>query len=605
MGPALLALWAALLPLREPGPLSPRIASYRIKVKLDASAHTLDGEETLLWRNDAGAPTRELWFHLYMNAFKNQTTAMLSPLGQGPGSSGLPSEKWGAVDVGSLRCDGHLLALELREDGTVGRVALPREVAPGQIVRCEIAWHTQLPQLVARAGFQGDFHMVAQWFPKIGVWDGRAWKCHVYCATCEFFADFGVYDVEITVPEKFVVGASGVLVSQSASAQTRTYVYHAEDVHDFAWAASPDFRERTKSFDAAPGLPPVTVRLLYQPDHAWFADEHLRLLGATLRDYGDWFGRYPYTTLTAIDPPNDATEAAMEYPTLVVTLTPASRLAPAGYARYVTIHELGHNWFYGLLASNEAEEPWLDEGLNEYASDRVLERATSGSMLGALLPDQAVLERLVWLGWGQGWDPLGLPAWAYPSRRAYEAAVYSQTSTLLSSLERHHGNARLLGALGLYARRYRFRHPTAAGLIAALSEGLGEDVAPLIGQIMAGAVWDYEVARVSARRADRTWQNSVLVHRKGTLLYPVLVRVRFEGGAEVLERWDGAARWTNLFYERRERVESATVDPAGAWLLDADVLNNGRRLQPAGLPGRRMASGLAFWLQSLWQAIGF
>src|SRR5262249_17693791 len=289
MGPALLALWAALLPLREPGPLSPRIASYRIKVKLDASAHTLDGEETLLWRNDAGAPTRELWFHLYMNAFKNQTTAMLSPLGQGPGSSGLPSEKWGAVDVGSLRCDGHLLALELREDGTVGRVALPREVAPGQIVRCEIAWHTQLPQLVARAGFQGDFHMVAQWFPKIGVWDGRAWKCHVYCATCEFFADFGVYDVEITVPEKFVVGASGVLVSQSASAQTRTYVYHAEDVHDFAWAASPDFRERTKSFDAAPGLPPVTVRLLYQPDHAWFADEHLRLLGATLRDYGDWF----------------------------------------------------------------------------------------------------------------------------------------------------------------------------------------------------------------------------------------------------------------------------------------------------------------------------
>jgi aminopeptidase N len=226
-------------------------------------------------------------------------------------------------------------------------------------------WQGRLPELTERAGFEGSFHMVSQWFPKIGVFTGQGWKCHVYCASCEFFADFGNYDVELTVPRKYVVGASGTLVRSEIRGEERIDTYHAEDIHDFAWAASPDFLERRELMDERPGHPGVMVRLLYQPDHSWFTEEQLRLLRLTLRDYGDWFGAYPYSTLTAIDVPDDATAAAMEYPTLVAILSPASVLAPErSYARYVTIHELGHNWFYGLVASNEAEEPWLDEGVN-------------------------------------------------------------------------------------------------------------------------------------------------------------------------------------------------------------------------------------------------
>src|SRR5206468_10844308 len=132
-------------------------------------------------------------------------------------------------------------------------------------------------------------------------------------------------------------------------------------------------------------------------------------------------------------------------------------------------------------------DPWLDEGLNEYASDRVLERV-GGVRLP--LPSQAMVERFGWLAQGASWDPFGLPAAAYLDRREYEAGVYNQTSTFLSSLERHYGSDRLLAALGRYARRFRFRHPTPADFISAMSDGLGEDIAPLVRQLMAGAFWD-------------------------------------------------------------------------------------------------------------------
>ena len=594
-----------LAALRQPGPLSPRIANYHIAVKLDAEKHALEGKETLEWRNDGGAPTSELWFHLYWNAFKNETTAMMSPPEHGLEGRKTAPAKWGSIDVDRIVCDGAPQTLEVLEDGTVGRVKLARPLAAGQTIKCDIDWKSQIPEIVARSGYAGDFHMITQWFPKIGVWNGQEWKCHVYCASCEFFADFGVYDVAITVPEKFIVGASGALVKSEHHEGVRTDTWRAEDVHDFAWSASPAFREKKQPMDARPGMPPVEVRLLYQPNHEWFAAEHMRLLEKTLRDYGDWFGVYPYATLTAIDTPDDATEAAMEYPTLVGIESPPSPFSFRNeYTRYVTIHELGHNWFYGIVANNEAEEPWLDEGINQYASDVVLERATGRAIFP--MTSQAMDEREGYTLGDADWGGFGKPAWAHPSHWRYESATYAATATLLYSLERAYGRDRLMNALGVYARRYRFRHPTGLGFVATLAEGLGPDLVPLVTQLLTGAVWDDEIAIATSRRRKDTdpWRSEVVVHRKGTHEHPVEVRVRFEGGAEVVEHWDGKTRWHSWTYERPEKLRDATVDPANAWLLDTDLLNNGKRREPARVPSLRMTSGAGFSLQSLWQALG-
>jgi hypothetical protein len=584
-------------PLREPGPLSARPASYRLTVKLDPSAHAIAGQGSWRWRNLAGAATNELYLHLYLNAFRNSATRLLGTGEHGLGGRTDHPATWGSIEIDRLRCGGQLVRPVLVGDGTVARVALLAPVAPGAELECEVAWHATLPELVARSGYRGDFYMVTQWFPKLGVWDGGSWRCHEYCASCEFYADFGTYDVAITAPANFVVGATGALVADHAGAGEHTWEYRAEDVHDFAFAASPGFVERRAELDGGGGLAPVAVRLLVQPEHVWFADEQMRLLGETLAFYGRWFGRYPYATLTAIDAPDDAGAAAMEYPTLVAIQSPSSRLAPATYARYVTIHELGHNWFYGVLASDEAREPWLDEGLNEYASELVLAETTPKGLLN-LLPDTQALERLGWLALGPGWTALGEPAWGFPSQRSYEAVAYGYATSLLGSLERKYGRDHLLASLGLYARRYRFRHPTARGLMEALSEGLGDDVTPLITQALEGRELELEVSSIApGKRA--------VLHRAGGMRIAVPVRLRFADGHEQTVTWDPVTRWQVVPLPARPALRDVVIDPAGAWLIDRDRLTMGLAARPQRKPARRSTAGLAFLLQSAWQLLGF
>jgi hypothetical protein len=601
-------LWLTLLAtpvLREPGPLSPRIVAYQIQVELDAAGRALSGHETLDWRNDGGAPTDELWLHLYWNAFQNDATRLLRPPEHGGLGDPIDAGGWGYIDVAKLRCAGRELALEPREDGTIARVVLPRAVAPGETLRCELDFSARVPKLTARAGYAADFFAITQWFPKLGVWDGRQWKCHVYCASCEFFADFGVYDVAITVPDQFVVGATGALTAQQHNGGKRTDTYHAEDVHDFGFVAASGLLERRADLDGDAGRPPVAVRLLYPREHEWFAAEHLRLIAATLGDYGAWFGSYPYATLTVVDTPGDATEAAMEYPTFIFTESPRGRFGLVGYPQYVTIHELGHNWFYGLLASNEAEEPWLDEGLNQYVSDLVLERAGRRWYWPRGLP--FALERWSWLAAGPRWAHFGKASWDYPTARAYTGGAYEHTTTLLASLERRFGRERLLGALGLYARRYRFRHPSFAGFAAALSEGLQTDVQALLAQAAAGAGWDDEVLAVSAEPPDRQGliESAVFVHHKGTLSHPADLWVEFADGSSAAEVWTGEERWHRYRYRRAAAVVRAMVDPAHAWWIDEDLLNNGFSRVGSRAPAVRVASGLGFWVQSLMQLVGF
>ncbi|RPH59554.1 MAG: M1 family peptidase, partial [Burkholderiales bacterium] len=182
-------------------------------------------------------------------------------------------------------------------------VPLDRPVAPGETIEIEMAWTSRVPRTFARTGRIGDYYFIAQWFPKIGVLEDAGWNCHQFHAATEFFADFGVYDVSLTVPAGWVVGATGVLASppaQATSSATTTHRFRADDVHDFAWTSSPDFLERTERFEE-PGLGAVEMRLLLQPEHADQADRHFSATRAALKYYGSWFGAYPYRQITVVD----------------------------------------------------------------------------------------------------------------------------------------------------------------------------------------------------------------------------------------------------------------------------------------------------------------
>ena len=258
-------------------------------------------------------------------------------------------------------------------DRTVMAVPLGRSVGPNESVEIELEWTAKIPRPFARTGWVGDYYFIAQWFPKLGVLEPEGWNTHQFHAATEFYSDFGVYDVRLTLPRRFVVGASGRQTARTDNADgTTTHRYQENDIHDFAWTASPDFIDLSQRFEH-PTLPPVDIRLLLQPEHRGQADRYFAIVSATLKRYGEWFGAYPYGTSTVVDPAFQSDSDGMEYPTLVTGrsrwLTPASSQTPES----TTAHEVGHQWWYAMVATNEFEHAWMDEGFNTYATARVLD----------------------------------------------------------------------------------------------------------------------------------------------------------------------------------------------------------------------------------------
>src|SRR5215472_6814481 len=249
------------LPLAAARPPSPPVVAYTIEASLDPAAKTVTGKERLVWRNPSGDSVSELRFHLYLNAFKNNRTTFLREWGgrlrEDPGGS--RAQDWGSIDIDAMVTekgeDLKPVARFVQPDGndasdeTVLAVALPSPVPPGGAISLDIAFRDKLPRVFARTGFVRDFFLVGQWFPKIGVYEpaglrGRpagGWNCHAFHANSEFYADYGSYDVTLTVPSRFIVGATGKRISVTKKGGATTYHFQEDDVHDFAWTADPRY----------------------------------------------------------------------------------------------------------------------------------------------------------------------------------------------------------------------------------------------------------------------------------------------------------------------------------------------------------------------------
>ncbi|KYF96812.1 metallopeptidase, partial [Sorangium cellulosum] len=458
------------------------IASYTLRASLDPTQHTMRGEGTLVWRNASRAPQRELFVHLYLNGFKDQRTAFLRASVDGFRGSEILHDhghiqvkrfavrEMGGADVwppGKPTTPGD------PEDETDIRVELPQPVAPGDAITIDLAWDAHLPSLALRTGHYGSFHMVGQWFPKIARLEpDGTWAHFPYLRLSEFYADFGAYDVTIDVPEGFAVGATGRLVEEQRRDGRAFRRFVQEDVHDFAFAAWDRFREVRATTDDG-----VAIRCLFPAGNEREAALEVDLVRFGLSHLGAAFGRYPYGTLTIVHPPEGAEEAGgMEYPTLITT--GGSWLWPALGVRFVesvTMHELAHQWFYGLVATNEHRYPFLDEGLTTYAEADAL-RARYGDSSGARLLgieiDLMAQYRAGAIASGHN-GAIAQPASDFIDGGDYAALVYTRPALLLASLGGAYGEDLVRRAVGRYARENRFRHPGPEALLDAVRREVG------------------------------------------------------------------------------------------------------------------------------------
>ncbi len=617
--------------------LSKHIVDYRIKAKLVPAEKAVSGEEVLTWLNDSDVPVSELQFHLYLNAFKNNRTTFKSEGGDRSFGSAPKSEDWGYIDVKKIRIkDGIDLTLMMefiqpddhnRDDQTVMRVLLPEPVQPQETITIEIEFYSKLPADIRRAGYYDNFFMVTQWFPKIGVFQGGEWNCHQYHSNSEFFADFGVYEVQMTVPSEYVVGATGLRRGEVENADgTKTYTHYQEDIHDFAWTACPDFTELREPYVLSD--PPVKTEmiLLVHRTHLNLKDRYLESLKNGIEFYSQNYGAYPYETITLVDPPIKALGAGgMEYPTLFTTA--GVSFIPKGFRmpEMVTIHEFGHGYWYGMVANNEFEEAWLDEGINSYSEIKAMDKYYGEDRsiidLGPLKISDALINRAQVIASGR-MDPIVRKSWGFYSGGSYGLNVYQKAAVTLLTLENYLGSDVMGDVMKAFFDRWKFRHPKTDDFIDVAEEVSGQDLGWFFDQFLRSPdKLDYAIGSLRSREVkepegifqgqlktpskdkakdrEKIYKNEVVVVRKGELVFPQEVLIVFENGEKIREEWDGKDRWTRFTYYKPVELKSAQLDPEYKLLLDVNHINNSLTRKPDKISPLKCALDMMLKFQKL------
>ena len=650
---AILALLAALpvalvaqsIATNSPVPLSTRVTSYDIDAHVDTDKKSLDATEVLTYKNLTGQPLSSFPFHLYLNAFRPQSTFtsethFTGGIRDSESDNDYPSEKLGSIDISTISADGygdlkgamHFTAPDdgNMQDHTVMEITLPHPLEPGATITFHLAFHDKFPLSIARNGYKRDFIMGGQWYPKPGVFWHGAWNCHQYHSTTEFFSDFGTFNVNLTVPQRYVVGASGVPTSNRANADgTKTLGFYGEDIGDFAWAASPHFTVTDGTYAGSMG--PVQVHVLALASHPEAGPRYRDIIEKTLGEFDRRFGPYPYKIITVIDPEPGSEMGGMEYPTLFTGGT--SWFEPTHVTEITAEHEFGHQYWYGMVATNEFEDAWLDEGINSYTEvnvlDSILGRNTSVMDFPFANAGDYEIQRLEYAS-TPDYDPVTHWAFKFRNSSSYGGVTYGKTATLLATLESIVGRDTMDAAMRTYFMKYRFTHPTTedflrtleqvavergratvvpttfpcAGLTGCVADvpAVNSSLRPYFDQAVYGTqILDYRVDRVLSGpvqwwlpepkdKQQISYLSTIYLQRKGDFVLPVTVEVVFEDGTRLRDHWDGVDRWKKLTYIRNSKVVSAEIDPDHALLLDVDLFNNSYTEKSDGVPAGKLTS---------------
>jgi hypothetical protein len=634
--------------------LSDRVVDYQIRATLDPVKHTVDGKESLTWRNRSDRSVSAVYLHLYLNGFEGNGSTFFTERNR-PGfgfRSDVPINdgEWGHIQIRRVAQDSHSTRVSfVHPDGgpdtdhTVIRVDLPTPVPAGGSTTLDIDFFDQLPRVAARTGYFRTFHLVGQWFPKIGVLElpgergatAVRWNVHEFHLHSEFYADFGSFDVSLTVPKDYIVGATGEETGEPLESDgMTTHRFVQADVHDFAWTADNRSSRPLEGIYEGLGSPRVKVKVLYPPEYAEDAAPALKATIDSLAYFSKTLGPYPYKTVTVVVPPYNADEAAgMEYPTFF-TAASFKGVGPNTLAGvvldFVTIHEFGHGYFYGILGSNEFEEPMLDEGVNEYWDTRMMTaRHADVHLARPWLQRIGIDAHAPWLyadrlsaGLTHPVDGTGENAWNRYSTFSY-GTVYSRTMTLMHDLEAQLGSPAMEKAMKAYYERWKFRHPSIADLRESLAESTGQRamVESLFNQQVFAAnkvddaIDDLESVEVlpmaETREVDGKWveqtksQTEAAIKKQrsawkevhpgaddekiGAFAYRTTVTLRrygapvaetvivhFADGSSESVQWNNDHRWQRYSWVKPARGISAELDPEELHLLDANRLNNTR-----------------------------
>lgn len=567
--------------------LSQRVSEYHINVTLNEKEGTLTGSETLTWTHPGKKTVNEVYLHLYPNAFSSAETTFMKESGGKLRGDAMPKDGWGSMELTEIRTsDGisllHRVQYVQPDDGnvkdkTLAKVRLPVSVRGGESITLKVNFTVKLPKIFARMGSAGDFVMAGQWFPKLSVYEPagtrgvttEGWNLHQYHGNSEFYSDFGIYNVKVNVPSNYTVAATGFPTKAAVvDGDRKTVQYYADDVHDFAWSASPNFVYAEEPF-SSPDVPGVRIKLYLDPAHKDLKERYFYAAKVALSNFSKWYGQYPYSTLSIVVPPAEGNGAGgMEYPTLITSFGASSESPGYEELERTVIHEIGHQYFYGMVASNEFEEAWLDEGFTSYIEDKLMEQEFG---ITANLPIQAAVIS----------SPVSLTqvSWKYGSSENYAKNVYYRGKLVLRDIERQVGSKTMNRILSTYTHKYRFKHPTTTDFQRVVEQVTGRSWKPYFKQyIYDGEMADYSINSITVKSISQDnsplYESTINISRNGATNPKVPLLFTFKDGHTTHKVWTGEDSQIQMKLQYKEPLVWAMIDPDYSLVLENKHINN-------------------------------
>ena len=499
---ALILLNCHLLPANSQTAYWQQQVNYRIDVTLNDKDHSLDGFEKIDYTNNSPDTLHFIWFHLWPNAYKNDKTAFSDQQLVNGNTKFYFSDK---------KDKGYINRIDFKVDNVTAetedhpqhidivKLILPSPLAPGQTINISTPFHVKLPFNFSRGGHDGQSYQATQWYPKPAVYDSRGWHPMPYLNQGEFYSEFGNFDVQITVPENYAVAATGELQDQSekewlvtrnnfswkattkktkskggitkkvvqefpaSSAKTKTIHFIQNNVHDFAWFADKRFIVKQDTCQLASGRI-INVFAYYTQANEKLWGDAVTYGKNAIRFYSEQVGEYPYNTASIVEGPKNY-GGGMEYPAITVIAPSRSKEA----LDHVIAHELGHNWFYGILASDERDHPWMDEGTNSFYTDKYIaarKHTDIQNQAKVLYETKAVT---------QTDQPIETTSENF-SVANYALVAYFKTSEWLRWLEATVGKETFAKAMQDYYKQWQFKHPQPEDFKKSLEASTGQNL---------------------------------------------------------------------------------------------------------------------------------
>lgn len=432
-----------------------------LQVKLDAGNKTLDGFASFTYTNNSPDTLTYIWFHLWPNAYKNDRTAFSEQMLKTGRTDFYFSdeEQRGYINKLNFSVNGTVATLEdhpLYID--VARLVLPLPLLPGETIKIETPFHEKIPYLFSRSGYTDNFFLIAQWFPKPAVYDRKGWHPMPYLDQGEFYSEFGDYEVTISIPKDYQLAATGRMTESRISGETKTITFKEENLHDFAWTAARDLIIDSSEIVSTSGKS-IKLFSLYGEDDFELWQNSLRYIKETVRFREEHIGPYPYSTITIVAAPAPF-EGGMEYP----GFTTIQKVEDSLTLIELIDHEVGHNWFYGALASNERDFAWMDEGMNsfythEFMRQKMPDKAdVKKGFFGKRMPDNP--DRFIYnLLLSEKKDQRITLSSSEFSAGNYYALNYYKAAAWMERLKEFTGDENFRSIMRTYYSDWRFKHP--------------------------------------------------------------------------------------------------------------------------------------------------